>query len=118
MKTFGLQKSNRLHMKKNFDDIFQNGNKTVCANLILRWSPNPSAKSESRVSIIVSKKLGNAVVRNRIKRLIKEVFRLNKNKLKIGIDMIFIPTEKSKIEDYKQTENTILKIWEKAEITK
>lgn len=103
-------------MKKDFDDIFAKGKKTALNNLIMRWRPSPSDKSTSRVSIIVSRKIGNAVKRNRIKRLIKEVFRLNKSKLKFGVDMIFIPTEKIKLENYEQTEQTILKIWQKAEI--
>ena len=45
----------------------------------------------SRVGLSVSKKVGNAVARNRCKRLFREAFRLSQHDLPSGIDLILIP---------------------------
>lgn len=44
----------------------------------------------NRLGITVSTKLGNAVVRNRIRRRIKEVYRLNEPKYNFGLDYIIV----------------------------
>jgi ribonuclease P protein component len=42
----------------------------------------------TRLGVIVSKKTGNAVKRNRVKRLIRELFRLNKSRFPQGYDIV------------------------------
>lgn len=45
----------------------------------------------TRVGVSVSRKWGKAVRRNRIKRLLREAFRLNKAALPEGVDLVLIP---------------------------
>jgi ribonuclease P protein component len=44
----------------------------------------------TRLGIAVSRKVGKAFVRNRIKRMIREYFRLNKHRLPPGADLVFV----------------------------
>ena len=47
----------------------------------------------SRLGLSVSRKVGNAVVRNRWKRLIREAFRLNRETIPPGVDLVVIPRQ-------------------------
>jgi ribonuclease P protein component len=74
MPTF--DKSGRLRKRSEFSRLSLCGKKTVAAHFIV-ISSDP-AFSWARIGITVSKKVGNAVIRNRLKRLIREFFRNNR----------------------------------------
>ncbi len=87
MQPFGLSKKERITKAGEFERAYKNGaiSKTGC--LIIRSLPNNLGYS--RLGIAVSKKsFPSAVTRNRIKRLVREAFRLNKHRLPKGLDLI------------------------------
>ena len=76
----GLPRSRRLHLKNDFKNVIQTGRKIQGFGLVLWWKPAPLGKEDRRLGLVVSRKLGNAVVRNRVKRLLREAFRLNRER--------------------------------------
>ncbi len=70
----------------------------------------------NRLGLTVSVKLGKAVKRNRIKRLFKEAYRLNENKLKTGYDIILVARSRALHAAYSDIENSLLKAAKQLEI--
>jgi ribonuclease P protein component len=77
----------RVRRRAEFQEIYQRGyrirGRFSTIFVLDRGTPN------SRIGIVASKKLGGAVVRNRAKRLIREVFR--RNKIAAGFDVVVVP---------------------------
>ncbi|MCK4534797.1 MAG: ribonuclease P protein component [Syntrophobacterales bacterium] len=81
-------KKERVRKRKDYLKIYQRGVRVHSSNFTVILNPNPSG--EKRLGVTVSKKVGNAVKRNRIKRLLREFFRLNKDRLPDSRDVVII----------------------------
>jgi ribonuclease P protein component len=78
----------RIRKKRDFLFIYKNGNRYRDRNFTVVSLSNDL--KYSRLAVVVRKKVGNAVKRNKIKRRIKALFRRNKDLLKDSKDLIFI----------------------------
>ena len=63
---------------------------------------------QSRIGISVSKKVGNSVVRHHLARLVRESFRLNRDTLEEGLDIIVVARAAAKDSDYKTIERAFM----------
>jgi ribonuclease P protein component len=79
----------RLIRGADFERVF--GTKVFAADGVLVVSADKSPVEQTRLGLSVSRKVGNAVVRNRWKRLIREAFRRQKNDLPPGLDLVVRP---------------------------
>ncbi len=72
----------------------------------------------NRVGITVSKKLGHAVVRNRIRRRLREVYRLNEDKFQPGWDIVVVARSRCIDADFGRLTAAYLHLADKAGILK
>ena len=72
---------------KAFNRAFRSGR--FCAAPFLTAYYLPNELGENRVGISISKKIGNAVCRNRAKRIIRAAYRLRETEFPVGFDIIF-----------------------------
>ncbi len=77
MNNFGLKKTHKILNRYEFVKLSKYGKKLQDHYLIVVFLPGEFQCS--RLGITVSKRVGNAVVRNRMKRLVREWFRMNKS---------------------------------------
>ena len=82
--------------------------------LVLYARPNRSDKN--RVGITTGKKLGHAVVRNRARRRLREVYRLNEALFKPGYDIVVVARHRCISGDFQKLTKAYLSLAEKAGI--
>ena len=87
-----------------------------CSHLVLYARPNHT--NGNRVGITVSKKLGHAVVRNRVRRRLREVYRLNEEKFQPGWDIVVVARSRCVGADFQSLVKAYLALAAKAGILK
>ena len=79
----------RIKQNRDFSRVRQAGQRLVHGCLIANWQPL-SAGSPTRLGVVTSGKIGNAVVRNRARRLLRETFRLHQHELAQPLDLVLV----------------------------
>ena len=84
-----FRRIHRLAGKRRFDVVFREGVVMRCAEMTLRATPN--GLEYSRLGMLVGRRHGNAVKRNRMKRLLRAAFRLHRRRLSTPCDIVIVP---------------------------
>ncbi|HID23776.1 MAG TPA: ribonuclease P protein component [Planctomycetaceae bacterium] len=98
-----LPRKARLRKTDEFQRVYQGGQRAGDGHLLVFAAPN--TLGWTRVGVSVSRKRGKAVRRNRMKRLLREAFRLCQHELPSGLDLILIPRqcEEPRLTDYQRS---------------
>lgn len=106
-------------LKKNadFQRVYREG-KSAANRLLVLYAfagedETVGQTQKARLGISVSKKVGNSVVRHRLKRLVKEAYRLNEEKFVGGHDMIFIARPGAREATFPEIERAVLHLMKK-----
>ena len=86
-------------LKKNYEfkRVFQKGKSYATKNVKIYIFNNTT--KENKIGVAISVKAGNAVKRNKVKRLIRESYRTINKDLKKGYNMVFLWNKKSDIDE-------------------
>lgn len=107
-------------MKKNYEfkQVFQKGKYISGKYIEAVIKENTKNKEINFLGLAISVKIAKAVKRNYIKRLIREVYRLNENNLNTGYSMVFLWKKNQKIENanFENIKKDIEKIFIKSNI--
>jgi ribonuclease P protein component len=88
MKRFSFPKNKRLISNSQFKDVLARGRRLSNGVLTLYMAENDC--DYSRLGVSVGKSRGNAVIRNRFKRLMREAFRQNQEQIPSGFDYLLM----------------------------
>lgn len=112
-----MQKKLRLRKREDFGKVYRQGRSFANSQFVVYWrkQTNPG---NFRLGVSASSKLGGAVVRNRVRRRVKEIVRLNAAKLKDEYDLILIVRKPALDLDYKEMEGSVLHVLRKAGLLK
>ncbi len=96
-------------VKENYEfrRIYAKGRSGVSPYLVVYARPNRFG--HNRLGVTVGAKLGKAVVRNRVRRRFREIFRLNQGRMKQGYDIIMVGRTRAVYAGYRELEKAFLR---------
>ena len=112
---FGFGRASRLRLSSEFKLVKESGKSWTGRYLIL-VALNRGAGLPSRVGMITTRRLGNAVVRNQVRRRMREIFRLNQDQIRDGYWIVTIARASSAFVAYQELERDWLRLAKRASI--
>ena len=109
---FKFGKMERIKSKKGFQLVYNSGRSVVDSLSVIYVLTSPSDKVQ--IGLAVGKKLGNAVLRNHVKRMMREVFRYRKHELKAGSRIICVARKKLIAADYNTYDRVFMRLVKRA----
>ncbi len=103
-----------LRNTRQFNQVYKRGKSIVTKHVVMYYVKNDL--DYNQVGFSVSKKVGKAVIRNRVKRLMKESFRLNAENLVVGYDIVFVARVRLKDSNYREVEKAMLYCFRKGKL--
>lgn len=111
-----MKKTTPLKENHLFRRVYSRGKSAADSRLVLYVRGN--GQKGNRLGFTVSTKVGHAVVRNRVRRRLREIYRLHEEGVVGGRDVIVVARTRAASSDYRQLEKSFLKLADKLELLK
>jgi len=113
----GLPRSSRMKSPGDFARARAGGQRWVSGCLIANVLARPEGSS-SRLGVVTSKKIGDAVARSRARRLLRESFRLHQHDLAGAVDLVLVARPSIAGRRFAEVERDFLRVMRKARLEK
>ena len=103
-------------LKKNYEfrRVYNKGKSRVTPLLVVYARPNRGKRN--RLGVTVGTKLGKAVVRNRVRRRLREIYRLSQPEMKQGYDIVLVARTRAVAASYADLSRAYRRSCEKLEL--
>ena len=102
-----MKRFNSIKKNSEFQKVYKTG-KSYANKLLVMYVKRVDDGKEPRIGISVSKKVGNSVARHHVTRLVRESYRLNKDRVRLGLDIVVVARPAAKEADFKKIESAYL----------
>ena len=100
-----------LNKNHEFRRLYNKGKSAASQSVVVYCRRN--RRLDNRLGITVSTKIGGAVQRNLIRRRLKEIYRLNEEKLSPGYDIVIVARVRSRFVGYRELEASVLAMFKR-----
>jgi len=112
-----MQKRYRLSRREDFAAVYRRGKSAANYQFVVYYQPRPE-NEKIRLGVSVSRKVGKAVVRNRVRRLVKEIIRqmMERDQIRPGYDLVVIARKPAAEQDFGAMERSLRHVLSRADL--
>jgi ribonuclease P protein component len=101
-------KEERLRYGYQFRRLYEHGRRVQGQLAVVFVDVPPAGTTGRTLGVVTSRRVGNAVVRNRARRLMREVYRLHRDRLKANIQIVIVARAAINGRPYREVETALL----------
>ncbi|WP_431802122.1 ribonuclease P protein component [Halobacillus andaensis] len=110
-----MKKAYRIKKNKEFQQVFQHGQSFANRQLVLYYLKKKE-QSHFRIGLSVSKKIGHAVMRNQIKRYLRQAFLEMEDQIKPDYDLVIIARKPTNQMDFYEIKSSLTHVLHKSKL--
>lgn len=110
-----MKKKYRIKKNDEFQEVFKQGTSVANRQFVIYVLDKPE-QAYFRLGLSVSKKIGKAVVRNRVKRYVRQVFHEERDRIQTGKDYVIIARVPVATMEYEEVKKSLLHVLRRANV--